>query len=124
MKSIISVNGTLDFSRYMLRPTDKESKRRLYESEEIKAVVPLDCYLGIANLPFKMTIEAMLKVAYWAQNQCSYQRAEEAIEKIMGVCINDDTVRAVTNYIGGLVFKEDCRKAEEVKAFCFQARQL
>jgi hypothetical protein len=60
-----------------------------------------------------MTVDAMLQVSYWAQNQCSYQRAEEALEKVMGVFINDDTVRLVANYVGGLVFKEDCRRAEE-----------
>jgi hypothetical protein len=90
--------------------------------EGIKAVAPLDCYLGIANLPFKMTVDAMLMVAYWAQNQCSYQRAEEAIGKAMGVFINDDTVRQVTNYIGGIVFREDCRRAEESAALLFSGK--
>jgi len=85
----------------------------LYDMEGVKAVAPLDCYLGIANLPFKMTVGAMLRVAYWAQNQCSYQRAEEALEKILGIYVNDDTVRLVTNYIGNLVFEEDCRRADE-----------
>jgi len=107
------VNGKLHFSRYLLRPIGKGALQKLYSEEGIKSVAPLDCYLGIANLPFKMTIGAMLRIAYWAQNQCSYQRAEEALEKTMGVFINDDTVRAVANYIGNLVFKEDCRRAEE-----------
>lgn len=82
----------------------------------------MDCYLGIANLPYKMTVDAMLKVAYWAQNQCSYQRAEEALEKIMGVFINDDTVRQVANYVGGLVFREDCRRAEETADLLFSGK--
>jgi hypothetical protein len=81
--------------------------------EGIKAVAPLDCYLGLARLPFKMTVGAMLRAAYWAQNQCSYQRAEVAFKDATGVFINDDTVRLVTNYIGDLVFREDCRRAEE-----------
>jgi len=41
----------------------------------------LDCYLGIANMPFKMTVDAMLKVAYWTQNQPSYQRAENKVKQ-------------------------------------------
>jgi len=110
------VNGKLHFSRYLLRPIGKGALQKLYSEEGIKSVAPLDCYLRIANLPFKMTIGAMLRIAYWAQNQCSYQRAEEALEKTMGVFINDDTVRAVANYIGNLVFKEDCRRAEEYSA--------
>jgi hypothetical protein len=100
----------------------KDAIQRLYQAEGLKAVAPLDCFLGIANLPFKMTVDAMLQVSYWAQNQCSYQRAEEALQKIMGVYINDDTVRLVTNYIGGLVFKEDCRKAEKLTDFLFSGK--
>jgi hypothetical protein len=121
-KSITSTNGRLYFSRYLLRPAGKEAAQKLFELEGIKAVAPLDCYLGIANLPFKMTVDAMLTVSYWAQNQCSYQRAEEAIEKITGVFINDDTVRQVANYIGGLVFNEDCRRAEESAALLFSGK--
>jgi len=101
---------------------NKESAQILYETEGIKSVAPLDCYLGIANLPFKMTADAMLKVSYWAQNQSSYQRAEEALEKVMGVFINDDTVRLISNYIGGLIFREDCRKAEEIVALLLSGK--
>lgn len=121
-KSITSANGRLRFSRYLLRPVGKEAVQRLYEAEGIKAVAPLDCYLGIANLPFKMTVDAMLKVSYWAQNQCSYQRAEEALEKVMGVFVNDDTVRLIANYVGGLVFREDCRRAEESAELLFSGK--
>jgi len=74
----------------------------------------MDCYLGIASLPFKITPSAMLKIAYWAQNQCSYQRAEEALSEILHVRVNDDTVRLVSNYVGNIVFKNDCTEANEV----------
>ena len=30
----------------------------------------------------------------------------------MGVFINDDTIRQVTNMVGTMVYEEDCRKAE------------
>jgi hypothetical protein len=87
--------------------------RLLLSADSAKAVAPLDCYLGTTNLPFKMTVPAMLLVAYWAQNQCSYQRAENAIGRAVGVFVNDDTVRLVANYVGSMVFNEDCRKADE-----------
>ena len=79
----------------------------------------MDYYLGIAELPFKITPSAMLKIAYWAQNQCSYQRAEEALAEILHVKVNDDTVRLVSNYVGNVVFKNDCAKADEAyKMLC------
>ena len=78
-----------------------------------RAVAPLDCYLGMAGLPFKITPTAMVKIAYWAQNQGSFQRAEDAISEILHVNVNNETIRAVANYVGGVVFDNDCKKAEE-----------
>ena len=66
----------------------------------------------MSRLPFKMTPALMLRCAYWAQNQCSYQAAENVIRDTYGISINDDTIRLVANYVGKAVFDEDCRKAE------------
>ena len=79
----------------------------------VKSVIPMDSYLGLAGLPFKITPAAMLKIAYWAQNQSSYQRAEDAISEALHININDDTIRQVTNFVGGMVFQNDCKKANE-----------
>ena len=85
----------------------------MWKKYGIKSTAPLDSYLGVAGLPFKITPSAMVKIAYWAQNQSSYQRAEDAIAEAMHINVNDDTVRQVTNYVGGIVFQNDCRRAEE-----------
>jgi len=61
-----------------------------------------------------MTPELMLNIALWAQGQSSYQEAEEAIFRAHQLKINDDTVRQVTNYVGNIVFQEDCKDAEVV----------
>ena len=103
----------MSFSRYVLIPKNTESKELLQQLTGVKSVVPLDSYLGLAGLPFKITPAAMLKIAYWAQNQSSYQRAEDAISEALHVSINDDTIRQVTNFVGGLVFQNDCAKADE-----------
>ena len=112
-RSILTIHGMLKFSRYVLRPKTKEDGKRLMQTEGKQVVVPLDMYLGLTKLPFKITVDAMLEVAFWAQNQCSYQAAEDAISKVLGVSINDDTVRAITNEIGSIVFANDCREAED-----------
>lgn len=78
-----------------------------------KSVIPLDCYLGLAGSPFKITPDAMLKIAFWAQNQLSFQRAEEALYEILHVKVNDDTIRLVTDFVGKVIFECDCRKADE-----------
>ena len=103
----------MTFSRYALIPKDSVSKQILYQLTGMKSVSPLDSYLGLSGSPFKITPAAMLKIAYWAQNQGSYQRAEDAISEALKIRLNDDTIRQVTNYVGGTVFKNDCIKANE-----------
>ena len=103
----------MSYSRYSLIPKNAESKELLKQLLGINSVVPMDSYLGLSGLPFKITPAAMLKIAYWAQNQSSYQRAEDAISEALHVTINDDTIRQVTNFVGGMVFRNDCAKAEE-----------
>lgn len=107
----MTINGSICFSRYVLRPKTKADSIRLLRTDNATAVVPLDQHLGLNGLPFKMTAAVMLEAAYWAQNQCSYQAAEDALFKTLGIKINDDTVRLVTNTIGALVFQQDCENA-------------
>ena len=73
----------------------------------------MDSYLGLSGLPFKITPAAMLKIAFWAQNQSSYRRAERAISEALRITVDNDTVRNVTNFVGGIVFRNDCSKADE-----------
>jgi len=113
---LLTILGKMWFSRYTLIPKDPQSKDLLWRKYETKSAAPLDSYLGIAGVPFKITPSAMLKIAYWAQNQSSYQRAEEAIAEAMHIVVNDDTIRQVTNYVGNMVFQNDCRRADEAYA--------
>jgi hypothetical protein len=112
-RSILTTNGWLKIRRYVLRPKTKADAEQLKAQENISAVIPLDDFLDISHLPFKMTPEVMLNTAFWAQNQSSYQEAEDSIMRAYKIKINDDTIRSVTNYIGNMVFQEDCRQAED-----------
>lgn len=109
----MTINGLLKFSRYVLRPIDKAGKQALQRSGYGKSIAPMDCELGIDKLPFKMTINMMIRIAYFAQNQGSYQAAEDIIKNLYNITINDDTIRLVTNYIGKRVFEKDCMLAEK-----------
>ena len=108
-REIATLHGKLTYTRSILIPADAESKRRLAELENSNNVIPLDQVLGIASLPFKMSLDLMLRCAYWAQNQPSYQKAEEALYEASHISVNDDTIRLVTNCIGKLVwFSRKC----------------
>ena len=113
-RSILTTNGWLAIERYVLRPKEKADASRLMDLEGVKTVVPLDDHLQLTGLPFKMTPEVMLNVAYWAQSQGSYQEAEDAILRAYKVKINDDTIRQVANYVGSMIHQNDCREAESV----------
>ena len=110
---MLTVNGWLSISRYVLRPKTESDAKCLQEQEGLNAVVPMDDYLHLTGLPFKMTPEVMLNTACWAQGQSSYQEAETAIARAYKYRISDDTIREVTNFVGNIVFQEDCKRAEE-----------
>ena len=111
-KDILTLNGKVRLSRNILIPADPESANKLWELHHLKSVVPLDEVFGIDILPFKMSVDLMLECAYWAQNQSSYEAAEQAMKRVHGLKINDDAIRMVANEIGRIVFEEDCRLAE------------
>lgn len=54
----------------------------------------------------------MLEVAFWAQNQCSYDRARELLEREQHIKLNCETIRLVADFVGSLVFNEERRIAE------------
>jgi hypothetical protein len=99
-----------------LIPEGKNNKQSLKALNGANRIIPLDSYLEIAGLPFKITPNAMLKISYWAQNQLSFKRAEEAVHEIMGVRVSYETIRMVTNFVGNAVFENDCRRADEAYA--------
>jgi hypothetical protein len=94
-------------------PATKADKERLDALGHPGTVVPLDMALGIDKIPGKMSLPLMLEIAYWAQNQGSYQEAEDQIRRTLRLEIGDDTVRKVANLIGAIVFMHDQKRADE-----------
>jgi len=86
--------------------------RLLSETEGVKCIAPLDIILKIDDLPFKMTREMMCEVAFWGQNQSSYKAASEIVNKTRGVSISHETIRAITDYTGKIIFDQDTALAE------------
>lgn len=67
-------------------------------------IVPLDEYLGIDKLPFKVSIRAMIEIAFWGQNQPSFKKASDIIYRIYGFKISYITVMNITKFIGKIVY--------------------
>ena len=92
-------------------PADPGDTPKLVSITGCRSVYPLDCFLGIDKLPFKITVKMMVAIAKEAVRAASYERAVESIRLHYGVEIGDDTVRKVTDYVGGIVFQDDCNRA-------------
>ena len=74
----------------------------------------MDEYLGIDKLPFKASIRAMIEIAFWGQNQVSFQKAKEIIKRVLNIDISYVTVMNITEYIGKIVFDYNHNKALEI----------
>lgn len=96
-------------------PSDKESRELLTNLKNIKAVAPLDIALKIDHLPFKISADMMLEIAYWAVKLSSYQDAEDYFKRAHKIIISDDTIRKVVNFIGEIVFNSDCKAAKSIQ---------
>jgi hypothetical protein len=102
----------------------REAKEKAFEAEakagagngkfRLAEIIPLDDYLGLAELPFKMSRPMMIEAAYWGQHEGSYKSAEKIVKKFYGAGITDSLIREVTDYAGKAVFEEDCKNAANI----------
>lgn len=111
-KSIITLYGEIVYSRTLLVPVDKENAKTLAGLQKEKSVCPLDGYLGVDKLPFKMTVKMMTAVAKEAVRSTSYERAAVVIREHLGVEVSVSTVRNVTDFVGNAVYYDDKIQAE------------
>lgn len=99
----------------MLAPADKESIAALAKLQKAKYVCPLDCFLHVDNLPFKITIKMMAAIAKEAIRASSYESAARVIHEHYNANINTATVRLVTDYVGTIEYEDDKRRAAEAE---------
>lgn len=76
-----------------------------------REIIPYDTFLGIDKLEYKISKEAMIEIAFWGQNQNSYNQAKQMLEKYRNINLGTDTVLKVTEYVGKIVYEEDDRQA-------------
>lgn len=55
----------------------------------------------------------MIEVAYFGQNQPSFREGSQMITKTMGMTINKETLREVTEYLGRMIHEEDTQRAKQ-----------
>jgi hypothetical protein len=112
-RSILSLQGKVPISRMGLIPSTADDAMKLKNKGFDKIIFPFDEALGIAHLPYKMTVSTMLEVAYWVQSSTSYKLAAEHLNKSKDLKINVETIRSVANTVGKIVFDNDVKTAEK-----------
>jgi hypothetical protein len=105
-----------------LIPSSKADAKRLEVSGHTGLLFPLDEVLQLDRLPFKMTVAVMLEIAREACRSHSYEEAEQKLRERTCIRLNDDSIRAVTNTVGELVFANDVRVADEKWALLDSAK--
>jgi hypothetical protein len=86
--------------------------------QKSKSVCPLDIWLGIDKLPFKVTVQMMAAIAKEAVRASSYKRATQIIKEHYDVEIDEKRVRSITDLVGKIVH-ENCKKEAEKAKFEF-----
>ena len=113
--TLMTVKGPLEYSRIALRPATPEDKIKLEKMELHGYIFPLDIGLGLSRLPHRMSIDTMLAVASVAARSISFEESEQYLRQETPIRSNDDTIRAVTNELGALVYANDIMMADEIK---------
>ena len=54
----------------------------------------------------------MIEIAFWGQNQNSYNQAKNMLEKYRNIVLGTDTILKVTEHVGKIVFEKDCIEAQ------------
>lgn len=98
-RTVLQIVGDIDFEQYNLKS---------------KLIIPLDEYLGIDKLPFKVSIRAMIEIAFWGQNQPSFQKTSKIIKRVHGIELSYVTVMNITKYVGKIVFNYNYNYALEI----------
>jgi len=77
-------------------------------------VCPDDALYGLLENKHRMTKALTLEVAYIAQNQVSFDKAEMMLSRAYGIMINRETIRDIAETLGTKAFEEDNRQAVEL----------
>ena len=106
-RSIMTLEGELTYSRYILYPVSASDKKQLQALKGGSSVCPMDEFLGVSNIPFAYTPDLALHIARISACSSSY---EDAAERLKEYKVGADQARRVTDYVGNIIEQHD--KAE------------
>jgi hypothetical protein len=111
--SVVTLFGRIEYTRKALIYSPSNIKVNPSLPKQ-KFIFPLDEALGLAHLPYKMTVPAMLEVSREACLSDSFEEAEQRLRQRTNISINDDTIRKITNTVGSIIYNNDIKRAENL----------
>ena len=75
---------------------------------------PDDETYGLDRLGYKLTQALRMEAVYFAQNQMSFNRAEEVLKRVYNIELNRETIREIAEETGKQVFDHDTLEAEQL----------
>ena len=116
-KKLLLTEGYILYQRYRLfavntneHPDSVEKCKAYYGTT---SVYPLDIYLGVDKLPFKISVDAALRLAKIGATSPSYKDASERLMEDFELPISADEIREIVDYVGEIVLLEDQRLTDE-----------
>ena len=109
-RDILTLGGKLTLKRTLLVPEVQD------EQEAIKGIYPLDQELMIDCAPFKATYRAMAAIAKEGIRCASYPKSAIEIQEKYHFEISPAQVKRITDYVGQLVYRDDCKRAADAEA--------
>jgi hypothetical protein len=109
--TIQTIKNKITIKRSFLAPKTKNDAEKLFNDEGVKGIYPVDRLMGIDVLPFRMTVDTMLKVSKKAQKASSFESAAEDLQEDCDIKLDPVTIASVTNHIGDIAYKAECEKA-------------
>jgi hypothetical protein len=113
-RSIMTIHGKIDFQRTALLPSTPLDRAKLSEFSDSKHIFPFDEVIGISDLPFKLTVNAMLETVTRVRETSSYEAAARNLARDTGIMLDPETVRKVACHVGEIVFKNDMIEADRI----------
>lgn len=128
-RTILTTEGNQSFMRYRLfainseeYPNSVATCQRLFGST---SVYPMDMYLGIDKLPFKVTVDAALRIARYGATSTSYKEAVNRLDDAFGYKLSDNQIREITDYIGDIILADDIqRKVERLESYDYKETRI
>ena len=110
-RRIWTLFGKITYERTFLIAQNAAQSKLLFETEGVHGIFPKDCALGVDRLPFKATHQMITAIAREGTRANSYADAANNIFEKYHDKISAKQVERITNYVGSVVWLEQCGEA-------------